>query len=219
MEARDLIKKILLCFEQSSTTIKYNKVYIFGDGPNNIDQITLSFGVTEYGNLKKLLKDYVSKGARYSKDIEPYLSKIGSVPLADNDTFINLLKEAGRNDPVMQMVQERFYDSLYIEPALAWCAKNNLKENLSKLVICDSFLQSGSILQTIRNKFPEPISDEKAWVKAYCKARREWLKHHSRKILNNTFYRMDLMLDLISKNDWELKSSPIVANDVTILND
>lgn len=219
METRDLIKKILLCFEQSSTTIKYGKVYTFEDGPNNIRQITLSFGVTEYGNLKKLLKDYVSKNARYSKQFEPYLPKIGVKSLVNDETFINLLKESGRNDPVMQMVQERFYDSLYIEPALAWCEKNNLKENLSKLVICDSFLQSGSILSIIRNKFPESISDEKAWVKAYCKTRREWLKNHSRKILNNTTYRMDLMLSLINRNDWELKSSPIVANDVAIVNE
>ena len=60
MDAKPLIKKILLAFEQSSTNIKYDKIYTFEDGPNDIKQITVSFGVTEYGNLKKMIKDYLS---------------------------------------------------------------------------------------------------------------------------------------------------------------
>ena len=63
MDKKSLIKKILLAFEQSSSTIKYDKVYVYEDGPNDIKQITVSFGVTEYGNLKKLIKSYGFKNA------------------------------------------------------------------------------------------------------------------------------------------------------------
>jgi hypothetical protein len=113
------------------------------------------------------------------------------------------------------------YDEMYIDPAYAFCAKNNFKEELSKLVVCDSYLQSGSVLSLLRNMFSErpPINggDEKIWIESYCKARRNWLANHSRTVLHNTVYRMDFMLDRIKKGDWSLSQSPFVANDVKIL--
>jgi len=219
METRNLIKQILLAFEQSTTKIDYNKIYTYNDGPNDVKQITVSFGITEYGNLKTLLKSYCFKNGRYTKEFTPYVSMIGSQPLASDKDFINLLKTAGE-DPVMQMCQEQAYDSMYIDPAYSFCEKNGLVENLSKLVICDSYLQSGSILSTIRNMFSETLptngGDEKDWITAYCKSRKSWLENHSRKILHATSYRMKFMLDRIEKGDWELTQSPFVANDVKI---
>lgn len=215
METRILIKKILLAFEQSSTSIKHGDIYTYNDGPNDCKQITVSFGVTEYGNLKNLLRSYCFKNGRYTKDFTPYIGLIGNKALANDKNFINLLKESA-TDPVMQMCQEQAYDEMYIDPAYAWCDKNKLKLGLSKLVICDSFLQSGSILSSIRNMFPESIKEEKPWVTAYCKARKLWLSNHSRKILHNTVYRMDFMLDRIEKGDWDLVQSPFIANDVKI---
>jgi len=56
MDKISLIKKVLVSFEQSSTSIKYDKLYFWNDGPNKIKQITVSFGITEWGNLKKTSK-------------------------------------------------------------------------------------------------------------------------------------------------------------------
>lgn len=219
MDAKPLIKKILLAFEQSSTKIKYNKIYLFEDGPNNKKQITVSFGVTEYGNLKKMIKDYCFKNGVYSKQLSAYVSDIGVKSLVNNSEFINLLKESA-SDPIMQEVQENAYEEMYINPAYGFCDKNGFKTNLSKLVVCDSYLQSGSILSLLRNMFAErpPINggDERVWIESYCKSRRQWLANHSRKILNNTVYRMDFMLDRIKKGDWELTQSPFNANGVKI---
>lgn len=219
MDKKSLIKKILLAFEQSSPTIKYDKVYVYEDGPNNIKQITVSFGVTEYGNLKKLIKSYCFKNGKYSEEFTSYIPSIGVKSLVKNTDFITLLKESA-SDPVMQETQEEAYEEMYINPAYAFCDKNNFKEELSKLVICDSYLQSGSILSLLRNMFSErpPINggDEKIWIESYCKARRNWLANHSRTILNKTVYRVDFMLDRIKKGDWSLSQSPFVANGVKI---
>ena len=218
---RQFIKQVLLAFEQSSTTIKYNKVYKYHDGPGDIEQITLSFGITEYGNLKKFIKTYCEKNGKYADAFSKYIPNIGVKPLNNDTTFINLLKESAEEDSIMRDCQEEAYDSMYITPAFAWCDKNNLYLPLSKLVIADSFLQSGSILSTIRNMFSEKIptagGDEKKWVEAYCRNRRSWLANHSRKDLHNTVYRMDLMLSLIKQADWNLTQPLYNANGVKVV--
>jgi chitosanase len=220
MDKKSLIKKILLAFEQSSTSIKYDAIYKYDDGPNDKKQITVSFGITEYGNLKTLIKSYIFKNGKYVSEFSPYVPKIGVESLVEDTKFINLLKESAVNDPVMKVCQEEAYDSMYIDPAYSFCDKNGLVLPLSRLVICDSYLHSGSVLSSLRNSFPETVpargGNEKVWVESYCKARRSWLANHSRTILQKTVYRMDFMIDRIEKGDWELTQSPFIANEVKI---
>jgi len=221
MDKKSLIKKILLAFEQSSTTIKYDEIYKYDDGPNDKKQITVSFGITEYGNLKTLIKNYCFRNGKHTEEFTPYIQKIGSEALVNDAKFLSLLKESCTED-IMKECQEQAYDDMYINPALAFCDKNKLDLPLSKLVICDSYLHSGSILTSLRNSFTESVpangGNEKVWVESYCKARRNWLANHSRTILHNTVYRMDFMLDRIKKGDWDLNQSPFIANDVKIIN-
>ena len=220
MDTNSLIKKVLLAFEQSSTTIKYKEVYCYDDGPNDTKQVTLSFGVTEYGNLKKLLKDYCQHNTASSKRLESYINLIGKEPLAGNRQFKILLEQAG-DDPVMQKCQEQAYEDMYITPAYTWCKSNGLELPLSQLVVCDSFLHSGSILSKIRNMFSETLpikgGDEKEWITQYCKNRKKWLANHSRTILHKTVYRMNFMLECIENNDWNLEEKKYVANGVIIV--
>ena len=219
MDKKSLIKKILLAIEQSSTTIKYDAIYKYNDGPNDKKQITVSFGITEYGNLKTLIKNYCFKNGKLTQELTPYVSKIGTEALVEDTHFLSLLKESCADD-IMKECQEQAYDDMYITPAYNFCDKNKLELPLSKLVICDSYLQSGSILSSLRNSFSESVpvngGDEKVWIESYCKVRKKWLANHSRVILHNTVYRMDFMLDRIQKGDWELTQSPFVANDVKI---
>jgi chitosanase len=221
MDKKSLIKKILLAFEQSSTTIKYDEIYKYDDGPNDKKQITVSFGITEYGNLKTLIKSYCFRNGKHTEEFTPYIQKIGSEALVNDAKFISLLKESCSED-IMKECQEQAYDDMYINPALAFCDKNKLVLPLSKLVVCDSYLHSGSILTSLRNSFTESVpangGNEKVWIESYCKARKNWLANHSRTILHNTVYRMDFMLDRIKKGDWDLSQSPFIANDVKITN-
>lgn len=219
MDAKPTIKKVLLAFEQDSTTIKYNQVYKYDDGPKDIKQITLSFGITEYGNLHNFIKDYIFSGGVNGKFFMQYVDKIGRVSLVHDDEFINKLKESG-SDPIMQQCQEKAYEEMYISPAHAWADRNKFTKNLSKLVICDSFLQSGSILSLLRNKFAEKVpidgGNEENWIKEYIRVRRDWLANHSRVALHTTVYRMDFMKTRISLDDWNLEKFPMNANGVKI---
>jgi chitosanase len=219
MDKKPLIKKILLAFEQSTTSIKYDAIYKYNDGPNDKKQITLSFGITEYGNLKILIKNYCFKNGKLTQKLQPYVSKIGSEALVENKEFLSLLKESCSDD-IMKECQEEAYDDMYITPAYNFCDKNKLELPLSKLVICDSYLHTGSILSALRNSFSESVpvngGDEKVWIESYCNSRRNWLATNSRIVLHTTVYRMDFMLDRIKKGDWELAQSPFIANDVKI---
>ena len=214
------IKKILLSFEQSQTHIKYNAVYLWNDGPSNAKQITLSFGITEYGNLKPFIEQYCHQNGKYTKDFLKYIPLITKQPLAGDTNFINLLKESAQ-DIIMQQCQEKAFESMYIQPALNWCNTSNLILPLSKTVIADSFLQSGSILTSLRNKFSAKIpahgGDEKEWVTSYCNIRKSWLANHSRKILNNTVYRPDFFISLLKEEDWNLTQETYIANGVKIV--
>ena len=219
MDKKSLIKQILLAFEQSSTKIKYSEIYKYNDGPNDKKQITVSFGITEYGNLKKLIKSYCFKGGKYTNDFISYTNDIGEKSLVNDDKFISLLKESAK-DPIMQQAQEEAFDEMYIDPAFDFCNKHNLVFPLSKLVIADSYLHSGSVPSVVRNKFsatlPDNGGDEEIWINEYVIARREWLATHPRKLLHNTVYRMDFMIDRIKNGDWDLTQSPLIANDVKI---
>jgi chitosanase len=66
-------------------------------------------------------------------------------------------------------------------------------------------------------KIPTNGGDEKQWITAYCKARKQWLANHSRTILHSTVYRMNMMLSLIEKDDWAFSQPYYIANDVRII--
>jgi chitosanase len=221
MITKSLIKQILLAFEQGSSHIQYEKLYVFKDGPNKIKQITLSFGITEYGNLKTLVEAYCKTNTEKSLKLKKYIDVIGKTPLADNQEFKESLKQAG-SDKVMQLCQDAAFDTMYITPAYNWCSDNGLVEPLSHLVICDSYLHSGSILRLLRNKFSEKLpkfgGNEKNWITQYCTARRDWLENHTNKILNPTAKRMDFALSLINNNDWNLQETQYVVEGVKIAN-
>jgi chitosanase len=214
------IKKVLLAFEQSSTSIKYDKIYTWNDGPKNIKQITLSFGITEYGNLKRFVEKYCNADGKFKDKFQKYIPLIGNQSLVANKEFMTLLKESASDD-IMKECQEQAYEEYYINPALKWCEQNQFNLNLSKLVIADSFLQSGSILKFLRNKFaektPKDGGKEEVWIKEYCKARHAWLSAASLQALRNSVYRANMFLKCIEKNDWELNQPKYNANGVDIL--
>jgi chitosanase len=208
----DRIKQILNIAEQGVRTIPYGKVEVMNDGPGGIAQVTLSVGFTQYGgNLGKVIETYLKRGGKH-EELRKY--KMSDNGLPRNADFKKSLKDAGA-DPVMQETQEELYVTLYIGPAIAWGEKEGFKEPLSYLVIADSFLHSGSILTSLRNKFAEktPIwgGDEKKWIKEYVTARQNWLATHSNKLLNNTVYRTKYYKELIAMDDWGLEQTHTIA--------
>jgi len=51
-----------------------------------------------------------SNSGQFSKELKPYLNRIGNQALVDDAQFKRLLKQAG-NDSVMQQTQDAFFDT------------------------------------------------------------------------------------------------------------
>jgi chitosanase len=220
-EQRSVIERVINAFETGTADGVYDAISIYHDGPHDIRQITYGRSqTTEYGNLWKLVKMYAEAGGSYSSKLAPYVGRVGRVALTDDAGFKNLLRQAGRNDPVMQRTQDKFFEEVYFTPAMAWADEHKFKAALSALVIYDSFIHSGSILQLIRDRFPEVPpnkgGNEQAWTTAYVRERHKWLKSHSRPAVRASSYRTADLTREISRGNWDLSQLPISANGTKV---
>lgn len=209
------ILSVVNIFETGTPDGNYADISIFNDGKGNTRQITFGRSqTTEQGNLKELVQAYIANKGMFSNDFRPYVDKIGSVPLVDDKAFIGLLKRSAEEDEVMIKTQDAFFDKVYFQPAFKFFVDNGFSLPLSMLVIYDSYIHSGSVLDFLRKRFPEspPVrgGDEKAWIKAYVNARHEWLSGKGNP-LNKTIYRTQVFMTAMAAGDWML-GSPLVAN-------
>lgn len=210
---------IINVFETGQIKPKYDAVYVMDDGAG----ITYGrAGATDRdGNLDRIVDYYISLGGSFSAQLKPYLPLLADprMPLTKNQSFMALLSTIARKDPKMAAAQDAIFLSKYWTPAMTFAKNNGFLFPLSHCVIFDSYIHSGSILQSLRERFPEKVpaakGNEKTWITQYVKARRSWLAGHSKKILHKTVYRMDCFLRLISNNNWNL-DLPILANGVWI---
>jgi len=233
------IRQVIRFFETSKVTgANYGAIATFNDGPvyklNEIigntkvkpemvgqkrKQVTYGASqTTEYGNLKTLLQMYIEAKGKYATDFITYIKYIGDLSrpsLATSTDFIALLKLASK-DVLMQETQDRFFNIYYFNPAHQWCERNGLTLPFSILVIYDSFVHSGSILEFLRERFGELVpakgGDEKRWITAYVNSRDEWLENHSQKILQSTDYRTDSFIYAIRNDNWNLDQPFKVVN-------
>src|SRR5688572_8339356 len=98
-----VIQRVVNVFETGSPEGDYANISVFKDGPHNIRQITYGRSqTTEYGNLRQLVEQYVAASGLFSRQLQPYAGKVGSTPLTDDANFKNLLRRAGREDPIMR---------------------------------------------------------------------------------------------------------------------
>lgn len=206
------IRRILSVAETDKPVWNPSAVYKYNDGPNQTPQWTLSIGFTEMGgNLKPVIERYIELGGTLAIQLVPYLAVIGKKHITDPE-FKKLLQKAGK-EPAMVQAQHEIFDEKYLGPAFKWAKKYGFTKPLSFLVIADSFLHSGSMLNFLTEKFPEkkPIDggDEDLWIAAYLKARRAWLAGHSNPILRGTVYRADCYLCEIERDNWLLATHPI----------
>jgi chitosanase len=221
IEEKSLIVRVINVFETGKPDGAYGLLVVMKDGPHKIPQITYGRSqTTEYGLLRDLVQRYVAADGAFSAALAPFADDIGSKPLTDNLQFRDLLRRAGREDPVMHSVQDQFFDERYFKPAMRWADQQQFTLPLSALVIYDSFVHSGGILWVLRSKFAEnPPSlggDEKKWIKSYTNARNNWLANHSNKLLPKTIYRTECFNREIGRGNWGLSKAPIKANGVDV---
>jgi chitosanase len=220
-EQRSVIERVVNAFETGTADGNYGAISIYKDGPNDIRQITYGRSqTTEYGNLGRLVQMYAVARGEYSAQLAPYVGRVGNEPLTDDAKFKDLLRQAGRQDQVMRLTQDRFFEETYFLPAMAWAGEHQFKLALSALVIYDSFIHSGSILRFLRNRFPEapPSSGgrEKVWITSYVNVRHAWLKSHTNAAVRASSYRTADMAREIQNGNWDLSQLPIVANGTKV---
>ncbi|MEQ1635772.1 MAG: chitosanase [Methylococcales bacterium] len=220
-QQKNICEHVVNVFETGSAEGNYGAIAIFPDGPHGMRQVTYGRSqTTEYGNLEALIQMYVAKKGTFSKQLQEYLPQIGVTPLVHDVAFQRILKEAGNKDPIMRQVQDTFFDKRYYQPALDWADKNGFTLALSALVIYDSFVHSGSILDFLRKRFsertPKTGGNEKAWIQQYVDARQNWLAHHDNKTLRGTIYRTQTFSREIARNNWDLALLPINAHGVMV---
>ena len=218
---RSVVERVVNAFETGSADGNYGAISIFADGPHDMRQITYGRSqTTEYGHLRELVRRYVEAGGQFSAAMAVFADDINRVPLTDNAQFKQLLRDAGRKDPVMRRVQDDFFTDKYFKPAMVWADKHGFTQPLSALVIYDSFIHSGGILDLLRSRFhespPAAGGNEKKWIRAYVKARHDWLASHSRKILQKTVYRTVCFQCEIDRDNWDLCKAPVDANGVPV---
>lgn len=96
-EQKRICERVLNAFETGSADGDYSNISIFNDGPGRIKQITYGRSqTTEYGNLRELIAMYAGAGGQFSKDLKPYVAKIGKDALVGDTDFRQLLKAAGK---------------------------------------------------------------------------------------------------------------------------
>ncbi len=221
------IAEVISVFENGKKSGGYDTYVAYKDKNYNgvyYRQITFGrFQTTEFGNLKKLIEMYIEAGGIYANYFKDYVNDIGRitnnipVSLYQNNEFVQNLKEAGKNDPIMRTVQELFFDLRYFQPALNWFTINGFTLPLSLLVIFDSYIHSGRIKDSLRKQFQEypPIlgGSEKQWIKEYVAARHAWLSNYETKEVRASAYRTQVFKNLIFDDNWAL-DKPFKAQGV-----
>jgi chitosanase len=224
---KDLIEHILNEEETGSVTGDYGEVCTYLDGHDGTRQITYGRSqTTEQGNLKDLIALYVSKGGLYASFFTSYVPVIGKAPLAADAAFKQTLRLAG-NDPIMRAAEDQFFDTDYFTPALKWASAYGFTLALSMLVIYDSFIQSGGVLNFLRARFeevpPSAGGDEKVWITEYADVRHNWLRLYDdpanpakSALIRASCYRTGDLKRAIQAGNWDLSQRPFIANGAEV---
>jgi len=201
-------KAIVNSFETGSLTGDYSNVTFIPSDPGGLtygrSQTTLNSG-----NLYLLIAAYVEAQGEFADELRPYFGRLESQDSRLNrDRRLRQFLEAAGQDPVMQDTQNRFFDSVYWQPAQESADYLGAKTALGLAIIYDSRIHgSWHLLRDRVNQNHGPLSrlGEQTWMRRYVETRRHWLANHSIKILNKTTYRMDAFKKLMDEGNWDLK--------------
>lgn len=222
MNTKQIIIKILNCFETGKPETNYSSIYCYNDGPNDTKQVTLGRGYTEEGTLWDVFEMYKNLGGSTADKLLSFKFHKGDQTLAKNKEFLNLIINTAKTDDKFRQAEDEIFDKVYWNKGELWFKAKGFTLPLSLTIIQDSYLQSGSILNFLINKISERVpsegGDEKDWIENYCRTRKTWLANHSRRILNSTVYRPEFFLKQIENNNWNLDQFPIYPNGIKINN-
>lgn len=212
----DTIQAIVNLFETGHVLGDYGQVTVIAGDTGH-----LTFGRSQTtlgsGGLHQLLRQYCGNaGARFGRRLATALPAAEvRDPALDVDLRLHNVLRASADDVVMRDTQDEFFDRTYFAPAMRTADRAGIAEPLGRAVVYDSFVHGS--WSRIRDRVagtPESRG-ERAWVKDYVDARRQWLATHPRSDLRATVYRMDSLGRLIELGNWGLEL-PLVVRSAEI---
>ena len=218
-QQKKVAQAIVNIFETGSPQGEYGQVTVLAGDSGHLtygrSQTTLGSG-----NLYLLIKGYCeAPAAQFATPLQPYLERLKSLDTSlDHDGVLHHLFEQAGNDPVMQDVQDRFFDHVYWEPAVAAAHSLEIGTALGTAVVYDSTVHGAwkpMRDRTIARHGQPSTVGEQEWMSHYVDIRREWLATHDNRLLRKTVYRMDAFRKLIAQANWEL-TLPVVVRGIQI---
>lgn len=213
---------IVNIFETGSAKGDYGNVTLMAGDTGHLtygrSQTTLASG-----NLYLLIKAYCAvPGAQFAFALSDFLPRLSACDTT-LDTDMNLralLREAG-GDPTMHSEQDQFFDRIAWKPSVQAAANCGLTTALGTCVVYDGHIQgSWGVIRDLTNAASGQTSaiGERTWITDYVNQRRDWLANNSNASLHPTVYRMDVFLQLISADQWDLPL-PLTVRGVLISQD
>lgn len=219
IEQKNTAEAIVNVFETGKVKGRYNAVTVLqGDAGH------LSYGRSQAslgsGSLYLLLRDYTNEaGAQFAGRLRPILERFRNKDFSlDTDTEVRaLLREAG-DDPVMQRVQDEFFDRMYWQRASNAAESCGLSLPLCTTIVYDSFIHGSfqRIRELVNGGRPASAAfSQEDWAHAYVQARKNWLSSGS-PLLQRTVYRMEAFENLMDvQKKWQLEL-PLTVRGVAI---
>jgi chitosanase len=218
-QQKRVAQAIVNIFETGSAQGEYGQVTVLPGDSGHLtygrSQTTLSSG-----NLFLLIRAYCeAQNARFATPLQAYLERLKNhdTSLDHDATLRQILHNAG-DDPVMQAVQNQFFDRVYWQPGVTAAQAIGISTPLGTAVVYDSTVHGS--WQRMRDRtvdrFGRPSAiGERAWVGHYVDVRRDWLATHANTLLRRTVYRMDAFGKLIAQGNWEL-TLPLTVRSIQL---
>ncbi|MBM3216912.1 chitosanase [Candidatus Poribacteria bacterium] len=206
--AKDTAQAIVNVFETGSPQGDYGKVTLIRGDSGHLTYGRSQTTLTQ-GGLALLVARYCDDpNALYADDLRAYLDRLDAADLTlDGDVrFHDLLKRAG-SDPIMQDVQDAFFDRVYWDPSARAASGLGILEPLGVAVVYDSHVHgSWGRMRNRTSARHGSVSDigERVWIERYIAVREGWLAA-SNPPLSRTTYRMRAFTSLIEDEKWDLE--------------
>lgn len=207
------IQSIVNVFETGDPDGDYSKVSKRYSGP--YDTMRLWYGKAQTSqdqHLPALINQYIQAGGECSDEFRGIDWR--GPEICTNEYVVDLLIKAGR-DPIMQCIQDEYFDRCYWLPAMEWCIRRNISTAIGKLVVYDSYVHTGKMLNFLLRrcefKTPDnPNCDERDWIVSYLSVRHKWLGMHDKFYLRSQVNRIKFLEDLVRTRDWNLDNEVVV---------
>ena len=200
---------IVNVFETGRPEGEYGQVTLLAGDPGHLTYGRAQTTLTS-GNLYLLIKSYTeSENPAIGSDLAEYLpGLLNRDTRLDHDTRLRILLHEAGGDPVMQDVQDQFFDRVYWNPSLKESEMIGIRTGLGSAVVYDSKIHGSWERmrdRTIAQHGSVENIGENSWVENYVAVRKDWLANHSILILRKTIYRMEAFQTLIGQEKWELE--------------